>query len=78
MVKGHLLTGKTMDGTRLTTLVALGVLVVAILSMQNGIPDVNLFSDTLLWVLAGLFIFHVSGGKCCRSRCREAAAPEDQ
>lgn len=64
------------DASKLTTLVALLLLVAALFTLKNGVPDINLMSDTLLWVLGGLLIWRVVGGGCCsRGRC---AATEEK
>ena len=54
--------------SKITTLVALVLLVVALVMLKDGIPDVNLFSDTMLWILGGLLIWRFAGGGCCSRR----------
>lgn len=65
------------DASKLTTLVALGLLVLALVSMKNGLPDINLMSDTVLLILGGLLIWRVAGGGCCSAK-RGCAKPEEE
>ncbi|HUF09097.1 MAG TPA: hypothetical protein VMO47_07250 [Rhodothermales bacterium] len=62
--------------SKITTLVALVLLVVAIVMLKDGIPDVNVFSDTMLWILGGLLIWRFVGGGCCSRRgCNTSEPP---
>ncbi|HLE56465.1 MAG TPA: hypothetical protein VJB15_05225 [Rhodothermia bacterium] len=61
--------------SKITTLVALVLLVVALVMLKDGIPDVNLFSDTMLWILGGLLIWRFAGGACCSKRGCKTSEP---
>lgn len=57
------------DVSKIATLAGLLLLVVALITLKNGLPDINLFSDTFLWILGGLLIWRLAGGgSCCRSK----------
>lgn len=64
------------DGSRLTTLVALVLLVAAVVSLGNGLPDLDFVSDTFLWILGGLLIWRLAGGACCGVK-RNCRAPSE-
>lgn len=63
------------NASKITTLIALLLLVVALVTLKDGIPDINLMSDTVFWVLGGILLWRVIGGGCCSSK-RGCAKPE--
>jgi len=64
------------DVSKITTLVGLVLLVVALVYLKDGIPNLNLFSDTFLWILGGLLIWRLAGGGMCCSSKRGCASTD--
>jgi hypothetical protein len=57
------------DVSKITTFVGLLLLVVALVTIKDGLPNIHLFSDTFFWILGGLLIWRLAGGgTCCRSK----------
>lgn len=59
------------DRSKLVTFAALVALVVAVTSVESGMPNLEAIGDSLFWVLGAFFVFYlVRGGGCCgRSAC---------
>jgi hypothetical protein len=65
------------DASRLTTFIALLLLVAALVTIKDGLPDFEIMSDTVLFILGGILIFRLMGGRCCTAKrgCRPANPP---
>jgi len=64
-----------MDKGRLTTLLGLVLLVVALITIKDGLPNFQIMSDTVLWILGGILIWRFAAGGCCG---RRACAPKEE
>jgi len=64
-----------MDKGRLTTLLGLVLLVVALVTIKDGLPNFQIMSDTVLWILGGILIWRLVGGGCCG---RRGCAPKEE
>ena len=67
------------DRSRLVTFAALVALVVAVTSLESGMPSLEAIGDSLFWVLGAFLVFHlIRGGGCCGShKCGPAEATEE-
>ena len=67
------------DRSKLVTFAALVALVVAVTSLDSGIPSFDAIGDSLFWVLGAFLVFYlIRGGGCCSRNGCTSEIPTDE